>query len=169
MDYSAMIRNVPDFPQKGIQFKDITTLWKDAAAFKNSIDEIVKHCAGKKIQKIVGAESRGFIVGAPAAYALGAGFVPARKPGKLPAETVSMSYSLEYGEASIEIHKDAITRGENVLIIDDLLATGGTSRAIAGLIEKLGGNIIELIFLVELEALKGREKIKYPVFSLIRF
>ena len=169
MDYGSIIRNVPDFPQKGVQFKDITTLWKDPKAFKNSIDELASHCKGRKINKVVGAESRGFIIGSPVAYLIGAGFIPARKPGKLPAETISQSYELEYGHASIELHKDAVSKGENVIIVDDLLATGGTTKAIIELVEKLGGNIVECVYLVELEFLKGRENIKYPVFSLVKF
>ena len=169
MDYAKIIRDVPDFPKEGILFKDITTLWKDPAALKSSIDDIALHLKGRKIDKVVGAESRGFIVGTGLAYLLGAGFVPARKPGKLPAETVSQSYALEYGEASIEIHRDAILPGEIVLIADDLLATGGTAKAIAQLVEKLGGKIEEMVFLVELDFLKGREKLPYPIFSLIHF
>lgn len=169
MDYKSIIRNVPDFPQKGVQFKDITTLWKDPNAFKKSIDGLADQCKGKNIQKVIGAESRGFIIGAPLAYLIGAGFVPARKPGKLPAETISQSYELEYGRASIEIHRDAIAKGENVIIVDDLLATGGTTKAIIELVESLGGNIIECIYLVELEFLNGRGNVNYPVFSLIKF
>jgi len=169
MDYASLIRDVPDFPKKGIIFKDITTLWKNPEGFKNCIDDIYNHCKGKKIHKIVGAESRGFIVGAPVAYLLNAGFVPARKPGKLPSESISKSYALEYGEAAIEIHKDAIEKGENVLIIDDLLATGGTTSAIIELVEQLGGRVMECIFIVELEFLNGRKNIKYPVYSLIKY
>ncbi len=169
MDYASIIRDVPDFPKKGIIFKDITTLWKDPRAFKSSIDDLYEHCKGKNIQKVVGAESRGFIVGAPLAYLLGAGFVPARKPSKLPAVTISKSYALEYGEASIEIHQDSISRGENVLFVDDLLATGGTTAAILELIETLGAVIDECVYIAELEFLNGRKNIHYPVFSLVKF
>ena len=169
MDYTKIIRDIPDFPKKGILFKDITTLWKDPNAFKNSIDEIANRYKGKNITKVVGTESRGFIVGAPIAYILGAGFVPVRKKGKLPAETLSKSYSLEYGEAAIEIHKDAISKGENVLLVDDLLATGGTTAATIELVEQLGGKIIECAYIIELEFLKGKQNLKYPVFSLIKF
>lgn len=171
MDLKAFIRDVPDYPKQGILFKDISTLWKDPKAFKHSIDEIVKHCKKLKVKidKVVCAESRGFIIGAPVAYLLGAGFVPARKPGKLPAESISKSYALEYGEASVHVHKDAILKGENVLVVDDLLATGGTCNAMADLVEQLGGNVVKCIFLVELGFLKGKEKLKYPVFSLIEY
>ncbi len=169
MDYTSYIRDVKDFPKEGILFKDITTLWKNGEAFKSSIDDLYRHCGGKGIQKVVGAESRGFIVGAPLAYLLGAGFVPARKPSKLPAKTVSESYSLEYGSASIEIHEDAVRAGERVLIVDDLLATGGTCAAIIKLIERMGGKVEECLFIIELEELKGRDKIKYPVFSLLKY
>ncbi len=168
MDYNSYIREVPDFPKAGILFKDLTTLWKDHSAFKSSIDDLYSHCRGKNINKVVGPESRGFIVGAPLAYLLGAGFVPARKPSKLPAETVSQKYALEYGEAAIEVHKDSISAGDNVLIIDDLLATGGTTGAMIKLVERLGGKIVECVFLIELEGLNGRENIKYPVFSLLK-
>ena len=169
MDYSKIIRDIPDFPKKGIVFKDITTVWKDPEAMKASIDDLAAHIKGKKIDKIVAPESRGFIIGAPLAYLCGAGFVPARKPGKLPAETVSQSYTLEYGEAVIEIHKDAISRGDRVIIADDLLATGGTTRAIISLVEKLGGRVEECLFIVELDFLKGRDLFNYPVHSLVRF
>jgi len=171
MDFKSYIRDVPDYPKAGILFKDISTLWKDPKAFKQSIDEVAKHCKKlkKKIDKVVCAESRGFIIGAPLAYLLGAGFVPARKPGKLPAECISKSYALEYGEASVHMHKDAIMKGENVLVVDDLLATGGTCTAMTDLVEQLGGNVVECVFLVELEFLKGREKIKHPVYSLIKY
>lgn len=169
MDYRSVIREVPDFPKAGILFYDITTLWKDKVAFKASIDELAAHCRGLNIQKVVGAESRGFVVGAPLAYLIGAGFVPARKPSKLPADTISQSYALEYGSATIELHKDAISKGENVLIVDDLLATGGTSKATIELVEKLGGNVVECVYLVELEFLNGRANIKQPVYSLVKY
>jgi adenine phosphoribosyltransferase len=169
VDYAKIIRDIPDFPKKGILFKDISTLWKDPKAFKQSIDDLAAHYKGKKIDKIVCAESRGFIVGAPLAYLLGAGFVPARKPGKLPAPAISQSYALEYGEATLQIHEDAISKGDQVLIADDLLATGGTVNATVELIEKLGGNVLGAAFLVELIFLKGREKLKTPVFSLVQY
>lgn len=169
MDYQKIIRDIPDFPKKGIIFKDLTTLWMDKAALKRSIDDLAEHCKNLKIDKVIGAESRGFIVGAPLAYLLGAGFVPARKPGKLPSDVVSQSYALEYGTATIEIHKDAVSKGENVLLADDLLATGGTTKAIIELVKGLGGNVVECVYLVELEFLKGRQTIQKPVFSLIKY
>jgi adenine phosphoribosyltransferase len=169
MDYKKIIRDVPDYPKPGILFKDLTTLWQDSAAFKESIEQLARQYVGKGIRKVVGAESRGFIVGAVAAYILGVGFVPVRKKGKLPAPVISEKYALEYGEAEIEIHKDAIEKGEKVLIVDDLLATGGTCGAIVKLVEKLGGEVVGAAFLVELEFLKGREQIKVPVFSLIKY
>ncbi len=169
MDFKAFIRDVPDYPKPGILFKDITTLWKDPRAFKPSIDALADHLKGKKIDKVLAAESRGFIVGAPLAYILGAGFVPARKPGKLPSHAVSKNYSLEYGEASIHIHSDGIQKGENVLIADDLLATGGTCEAMIRLVEELGGNVVECVFLVELSFLKGRDRLKQSVFSLMTY
>ncbi len=170
MDYKPTIREIPDYPKKGILFYDITTLWKDAAAFKSAIDELAAKYAGKGITKVVGAESRGFIVGAPVAYLLGAGFVPVRKKGKLPAEIVSKSYSLEYGEAVIEVHKDAVEKGEKVLFVDDLLATGGTAGAAIELIRSLGGDVVAAAFLVELEFLNGRKLLTgTDVFSLVKY
>lgn len=164
------IRTVKDFPKPGIGFKDITTLLKDANAFAQAIDELESFCKGKSIQKVVGTESRGFIFGAPLALRLGAGFVPARKPKKLPAQTVREEYALEYGTDALEMHVDAINKGENVIIIDDLLATGGTAAATARLVEKLGGKIAGIAFLIELEFLQGRKKLAgYDVFSLIRY
>lgn len=169
MDYKSIIRDVPDFPKEGILFKDLTTLWKDPSALKQSIDDIVAEFKGKGITKVVGAESRGFITAVPVAIALGAGFVPIRKPGKLPAETISRSYTLEYGTNTVEIHKDAIEKGDKVLICDDLLATGGTAAAMVELIEELGGEIVASSFIIELDFLKGREKLSCPVSSLIHF
>jgi adenine phosphoribosyltransferase len=170
MDLTKIIRDVPDFPQKGIIFKDITTLLKDTEAFKQTIDLMVEKYRGKGIDKIVGIESRGFIFGGAVAYLLGCGFVPARKPGKLPAEKISESYTLEYGSNSLELHTDAIEPGEKVVIIDDLLATGGTAAAVAKLVERLKGEVVGIEFLIELEFLKGIEKIKdYPVHSYIRY
>ena len=169
MELRNAIRDIPDFPKPGILFKDVTTLWKDPVAFKQSADELYAMFKNKGIQKVVGAESRGFIVGAPLAYLLGAGFVPVRKKGKLPGKTISMAYALEYGEAEIEIHEDAISRGDKVLVADDLLATGGTCAAICELIEKLGGEIVACAFVVELKSLGGRQKLKYPAVSLIEY
>lgn len=168
--FAAYIRNVPDFPKEGIQFKDITTLIKDGELFAEVIDQLYLPFKDHEIQKVVGIESRGFIFGAALSYKLNAGFVPIRKPGKLPAEKLSASYELEYGTDSIEIHKDAILPGENVILVDDLLATGGTARAACELIEKLNGNIIGLSFLIELTELKGREKLKdFQIHSLLTF
>ena len=169
MDLKKYIRNVPDFPKEGIQFKDITTLWKNNKAFKESIDLLYERYREKKIDKVVGAESRGFIVASPLAYLLDAGFIPVRKKGKLPYKKIDVIYELEYGTDILEMHEDAIQKGENVLIVDDLLATGGTMCAIVELVRKLGGKIIETAFIVELEGLKGREKIDVPVFSLVKY
>jgi adenine phosphoribosyltransferase len=153
-----LIREVPDFPKAGINFYDITTLLKDADGFKQTIDAFVDQFKDLKIDTIIGAESRGFIFAAPLAYILGAGFVPVRKPNKLPSEKVAVSYDLEYGQDTLEIHRDAIGEGHNVLIVDDLLATGGTARAVVDLVEGLGGNVVGLGFLVELTFLNGRSK-----------
>jgi len=169
MDLKKYIRNVPDFPKPGIQFKDITTLWKDNKAFKESIDLLYQRYKDKEIDKVVGAESRGFIVASPLAYLLNAGFVLVRKKGKLPYKKINVVYKLEYGTDSLEMHEDAIKQGENVLVVDDLLATGGTMGAIIKLVKKLGGNIIEAAFIVELEPLNGRKKIDAPVFSLVKY
>jgi len=170
MDLSAIIRDVPDFPQKGILFKDITTLLKNPEAFKQVIDKMAEKYRGKGIAKVVGIESRGFIFGGAAAYLLNCGFVPARKPGKLPAETISESYSLEYGKNTLELHIDAISEGEKVLVIDDLLATGGTAAAIVKMVERLKGKVEAIEFLIELDFLHGREKLKgYNVNSHIRY
>ncbi len=164
------IRDVPDFPKKGILFKDITTLCKDPASFQRMVDLLAHRYVGKKIDLVVGIEARGFIVGAALAYKLGAGVVLVRKPGKLPHKTHRASYTLEYGEDSLEIHQDAIEKGQKVIIADDLLATGGTARAVADLVGEMGGDIIECAFIVELDELKGRDKRKpHPVFSLIRY
>ena len=169
-DLKHFIRNVPDFPKKGIGFKDITTLLKDSQAFTRSIDELADHFADKNIEVIVGIESRGFIFGAALAYKLSIPMVPVRRPGKLPAETIKEEYELEYGTDTVEIHNDAIEPGQNVLIIDDLLATGGTVAATAKLVEKLKGNIVGIGFLIELDFLNGRDKIeKYHVHSLVHF
>ena len=165
-----IIRDVPDFPKKGILFKDITTLLKDPVSFQRTVDLMSHRYVGKGIDVVVGVEARGFIVGAALAYKLGAGGILVRKPGKLPHKTHKASYKLEYGEDSLEIHQDAISPGQKVLIADDVLATGGTVSAVINLVEKMGGQIVECAFLSEIEALNGRSKIKnYPVFALIKF
>jgi adenine phosphoribosyltransferase len=168
MEFEKLIREVPDFPKKGIMFKDITTLLQDGDAFRQAMNQIVKPYLDEKIDKVVGIEARGFILGGVLAYKLGCGFVPARKPGKLPAPVLREEYTLEYGSNALEIHRDAIARGDRVLIVDDLLATGGTALASARLVEKLGGEVAAIQFLIELEFLHGREKLlKYPLHSLI--
>jgi len=165
-----LIREVPDFPKKGILFYDITTLLKDKVGFALLIDALSEHYIGKEIDLVLGMEARGFIFGPALAYRLNAGFVPVRKPGKLPAETVKVSYQLEYGSNSLEVHKDAIRKGDRVLIVDDLLATGGTAVATAELASGLGAQIAGLAFVVELDFLRGREKLgNYDVFSLLRY
>ncbi len=170
MDLKKTIRDVPDFPKEGIIFKDITTLLKNRDAFRYAIDKMIERYRGEDINLIIGIESRGFIFGPILAYHLDAGFVPVRKPGKLPADTVTESYDLEYGKDAVEMHKDAIAAGDKVLIVDDLLATGGTSQATAKMIEKIGGKVVGFAFLIELEFLKGRNKLKdYNVFSLITY
>jgi len=164
------VRDVPDFPKAGIIFKDITTLLSDGELFKNTIDIFLEANAGRHIDKIVGIDARGFIFGAAVAYQLGVGFVPIRKKGKLPYKTESISYTLEYGENVIEMHIDAIGKGEKVVLIDDLLATGGTAAAAVKLIEKIGGELIEAQFLIELEFLHGREKLApCPVKSFLKY
>ncbi len=170
MNLKDKIRDVPDFPKKGIIFKDITTLLKDSIALSIAEEELFNLAKYKKITKVAGIESRGFILGGLLARKLNAGFVPIRKPGKLPAETISESYSLEYGTDSIEIHKDAIMPGDIVLLHDDLLATGGTMEAAVKLVEKLGGKVAQITFLIELNFLNGRDKLKnYEVHSLIQY
>ena len=162
------IRNVPDFPKPGIQFKDITTLLQDTDVFQETIDIFYQQFKDKEIETVVGIESRGFIFAAPLALKLGCSFVIARKPGKLPYESVKEVYELEYGTDAIEIHKDAIHKQDRVLIVDDLLATGGTAKATGSLVDKLGGTIVSYAFLIELEELKGTELVQ-PVFSMIKF
>jgi len=165
-----LIREVPDFPKPGINFYDITTLLKDADGLKDTIDALAMQVNGQKIDTVIGVESRGFIFATPLAIRLNAGFVPVRKPKKLPAEKVSISYDLEYGQDTLEIHKDAIGKGHNVLIVDDLLATGGTAKAVVDLVEGLGGKIAGLLFVVELNFLNGRQKFNgYNVQSLIKY
>ena len=170
MDLSSKIRTIPDWPKKGIMFRDITTLLQDKEAFKYAIDKFYERYKDKGIDVVVGIESRGFIFGSALAYLLGASFVPVRKEGKLPHKTMKQEYSLEYGSAVVEIHKDAIQKGQKVLIVDDLIATAGTMAATIKLVELLGGKIVECAFLVELTDLKGRDKLKnYKIFSLIKF
>lgn len=165
-----LIREVPDFPKKGILFYDITTLLKDKLGFAALIDQLSEHYIGKKVDLVLGMEARGFIFAPALAYRLNAGFVPVRKPGKLPAATAKVSYDLEYGSNTLEIHKDAIQKGQRVIIVDDLLATGGTAAATVELAKSLGAEITGLGFVVELDFLKGREKFgKYDVFSLLRY
>ncbi len=169
-DLRAKIREVPDFPKPGILFYDITTLLKDRDAFRESIDLLTQPYVDQKIDDVVGMESRGFIFSAPMAYQLGAGFVPVRKLGKLPAETASVEYALEYGTNTLEIHRDAISSGQRVLIVDDLLATGGTVSGTIDLVRRLGGEVVALAFLVELKFLKGRDRLRgYEVHSIVQY
>jgi len=166
----SKIRTVPHWPKQGIMFRDITTLLKDAQGFKETIDLLYDRYKDKKIDKVIGIESRGFIFGAPLAYLLGCGFVPVRKPGKLPAECESEEYTLEYGKDKIEIHKDAIKKGEKILIVDDLIATAGTAKAARNLLKKLGAEIVECAFIIELTDLKGRDKLKGEnIYSVVEF
>jgi adenine phosphoribosyltransferase len=170
MDLKEKIRVIENFPKEGISFKDITTLIGDGEALKETIDQIVKHLKDKNIDLVVGPEARGFIFGVPVAYALGVGFIPVRKPGKLPGETLSINYGLEYGEDTLEIHKDAIKPGQRVAIVDDLLATGGTVEGVAKLIEQAGGIVASLDFVIELTELNGKGKLKdYDVLSLVKY
>jgi adenine phosphoribosyltransferase len=170
MDIKALIRDIPDFPKPGILFRDITTLLKDAQGFKYTIDALVEKCAAFKPDYIVGMESRGFIFAAPMACQMGAGFVPVRKPGKLPTEAYSVEYALEYGTDRLEMHKDAIEPGKRVLIVDDVIATGGTAAATAKLIELSGGELVGFAFLSELTFLEGRKNLPdVPIVSLIEY
>jgi adenine phosphoribosyltransferase len=169
MDLAKMIRDVPDFPKEGIVFKDITTLIKEPQAFKQVVDTLAEHYAGQEVDLVVAVEARGYIFGAPLAYKLGAGFVPVRKVGKLPAETVREEYELEYGTDSVEMHRDGIQPGQKVLIVDDLIATGGSAAATARLVEILGGEVVGIAFVIELTFLKGVEKLQgYDVFTMIQ-
>ncbi len=170
MDLRKKIRTVPNWPIEGVMFRDITTLLQDPEAFRESVDRLYERYKDVEIDKIVGIDARGFIHGAVLAYKLNVGFIPVRKKGKLPYKTVSAEYSLEYGEDVVEMHEDAIKKGEKVLIVDDLIATGGTIAAAAQLVEKLGGKIVECAFIVELPDLNGREKIKgYNIYTLTEF
>lgn len=170
LDFKSKIRVIEDFPEKGISFKDITTLIKNGEAFKEAVKMIVEDLKDKQVDYVAGPEARGFLFGSAVAYALGVGFIPVRKPGKLPAETVSYDYELEYGKNTLEIHKDSIEKGKKIAIVDDLLATGGTMLSAAKLIESIGGEVVAMEFLIELENLGGREKLKdYYVNSLVKY
>lgn len=172
MPISSRIRTIPNYPKDGIMFRDITTLLKDAVGLRIAVNELVNRYSGIKIDKVAAIEARGFILGAPLAYMLGVGFVPVRKKGKLPSETIEQEYALEYGTDVIEIHKDAISDGDKVLLVDDLIATGGTAEAATLLIEKLGGEIVECCFVVDLPKLGGRKRLEnknQKVYSLCDF
>ena len=169
-DLASAIRDIPDFPKPGILFKDITPLLRDGALFHEAIDGLAAQVVGRQIDAVVGMESRGFIFGAPIAYKLGVGFVPVRKLGKLPAQTISVEYDLEYGSATLEMHTDALKPGASVLIVDDLLATGGTVAGTIELVKKLGGNIVGLAFLIELQDLHGRDRLAgYEITTLLKY
>lgn len=170
MDLKKYIKDIPDFPEPGFLFRDVTPLLADKDAYQESIRLLSDFAKEKKVDLVVGPEARGFLFGCPVALALNCGFVPVRKPGKLPREVVSQSYDLEYGSNEIQMHSDSIQPGQNVLIVDDLLATGGTVDAAVSLIEKMGGNVVGIAFLIELEALKGRELLKdYDVYSVLKY
>ena len=172
MPIKSKIRTVPHYPRQGIQFRDITTLLKDPVGFRTTIDELVARYKNEKIDMVAGIESRGFILGAPLAYALNKGFIPIRKKGKLPAETMGHDYELEYGTDRIEIHTDAIQKGDRVLLVDDLIATGGTAEAACKLIDRMGGRIVECCFIIDLPDIGGRarlEKHGHKVFALCEF
>jgi adenine phosphoribosyltransferase len=169
-ELKKLIREIPDFPKPGILFYDITTLLKDPIGLHKAVDALANYYVGRKVDRVVGIEARGFIFAPMVAYRLNAGFVPVRKPKKLPAETARAAYDLEYGKDALEVHRDAITKGQQVLIIDDLLATGGTAAAVAGLVASLGGTVAGLGFLVELEFLKGRAKLgNYEIHSVVKY
>jgi len=170
LDLKQKIRNIPDFPKKGIVFRDITPLVRDSEALKYSVETMAGHYNGKEVDAILGAEARGFIFGSAVAYKMGIGFIPVRKPGKLPFKTCSASYNLEYGKNILEMHIDAVNTGDKILIVDDLVATGGTARAMAELVEKMGGEVIGFCFLVELEFLNPRKILEgYDIFSLVKY
>ena len=169
MDVEKAIRIIPDYPKKGIPFKDLTTLWKNGRLTRRVNDALERRWKNGKLDKVVGIEARGFIVGAPLADRLGIGFVPARKVGKLPSSKVSVSYELEYGRQGLEMHRDSISKGERVLIVDDLLATGGTSRAAASLVERMGGKVVGFAFVTEVRGLNGRRKLSgYKVYTIAK-
>ena len=170
MDLKKYIADIPDFPEEGILFRDDTPLLADKDAYHESIRLLTEFAKDKNVDVVVGPEARGFLFGCPVATALDAGFVPVRKPGKLPRETISKKYDLEYGSNEIFMHKDSISKGQNVLIVDDLLATGGTVAAAVSLIEEMGGNVVGIAFLIELEALEGKEVLKdYDVYSVLKY
>ena len=170
VDLKETIRNIPDFPKPGILFRDITTLLKDRRAFKQAVDMMAAHYKNKKVDVVVAVESRGFILGGAIAHKLGAGFVPVRKKGKLPWKTQTVTYSLEYGTDTLEVHLDAIKPGDRVLIVDDLIATGGTVKAVADLVQQLKGKITGIAVLIELTDLNGRQQLRgHPVYSLIKY
>jgi adenine phosphoribosyltransferase len=170
IDLKSRIRDIPDFPEKGVLFRDVTTLLQDPAAFRQVIDQMTEHFRGSNATHICAVEARGYIFGAPLAYNLDLGFIPVRKPGKLPYDTISQAYELEYGKNVLELHRDAVGPGDRVLVIDDLIATGGSSRATAQLIEKLGAEVAGFGFVIELGFLKGREALEgYEVYSLLQY
>lgn len=170
MNLYALVRDVKDFPKEGILFKDITTLLQDGEGLSESIDQIAAHLENVEFDSVVGPEARGFIFGVPTAYKLKKGFIPVRKPGKLPYQCVSQTYDLEYGSSTIEMHIDAIQKDQKVVIVDDLLATGGTTKAMIDLIERMGGEVVKIVFLIELEFLKGRELLKgYEIESILKY
>ena len=170
MELKDYIRNIKDYPKEGILFRDITTLLKDKDAFKLAIDKMAEQVKDKKVDLIVGAESRGFLIGSALAYKMNSGFIPVRKKGKLPYKTISEEYALEYGTDTLFMHEDAIKKGDNVLVVDDLIATGGTALAMIKMVEKLGGTVFGSSFLIELEELNGRKEIeKYPINVLIKY
>jgi adenine phosphoribosyltransferase len=169
-EFKAAIRRIPNFPKKGIVFRDITTLWKDGRLLRKCTEVLYEHYKGKRVDAVLGIEARGFVVGAPLAERLRVGFIPLRKLGKLPGAKISESYDLEYGTATLEIHRDAVEKGERILIVDDLIATGGTALAAAKLVEVLRGQVVGFAFVVELAVLKGRDALKgYDVFSLVKY
>jgi adenine phosphoribosyltransferase len=169
-EFKAAIRRIPNFPKKGIVFRDITTLWKDGRLLRKTTEVLYAHFKAERIDAVMGIEARGFVVGAPLAERLGVGFIPLRKLGKLPGAKISESYELEYGTATLEIHTDAVNKGDKILIVDDLIATGGTAVAAAKLVEVLRGKVVGFGFVVEIAALKGRQALKgYDVFSIVKY
>ncbi len=170
LNLKAYIRDIPDFPEKGVIFKDITPLLKEPEMFKAAVDRMCSFLKDKRVDLLASAEARGFIFASAMAYKLGVGFIPIRKPGKLPYKTISMQYTLEYGTNEVEIHEDAVKPGQRVVIVDDVLATGGTVKALASLIKKLDGTVTDMVFLIELEFLKARELLKgYNIFSVMKY